>query len=1085
MQSQVHDFLYDYKDQDTPGFQTYISGKYEFRQLASDVKEAIPKRGSRFTHQELLLRFMKAYDRCLIMHDTGTGKTCTACGPSESFKEEWFKATIDYTNTYINGQPGNIRRVIVFTKSETLEKEFRRQLVCKCTPYESYEQKIERANPGMGVERAITNNLDVFYEFQHYRSFGNWFAKKGMEGIEVTLRDLYSDVLFICDEIQDLITEDWDIEKRDKDQDKTAYNALFTLFHAVPNIKVMLMSATPMIDKVREIIPIMNLILPLERQIPIDFDLERATLEQMEPYFRGRISFVRALDTGAIPEYQGEMLGGDYHTVVYKTSLISNSIQDEVYRRVNAERNSYEAKSRQASLFVFPDGSIGEEGMNNYFTFDKSSNWYTWKNEEILRQQNKPSLLANLNNTDDLRNFSAKYATMIELIEGEPGSHFIYFDFVKVGTDLFGMLLERFGYERFTGTTSAFDERVSGGKTKYCSASQDVGALKREITKKKRYAIITSTTDKPKNILDLMNSPLNVDGEYIKVLLVSQVGRTGINVSNIRTGHLAGPSWNYSNTYQALSRFLRATSHVDLIEKIALTTNKSVSDTKVTVKIFQHCLTDPRTETVDVYLYMKSEDKDRSIKRIFRYMKQCAIDCQIHHRRNARSTDIDGSPICDYQECDYKCVDPEPTTIDYSSFNTIYAGAEIKKIQEIVKDIFRKRASIHYDELSTQLQQQFRHDAFEMKFLLDRAIRELIDTRTALHDRYGFRSFLQEDGKNLYIQRDYPSMVKDVSLSLYSSNVIGVKSTTLSAFMRGKGAVIPENVATRLRSIDNLDDMYSYLRSLPLDTQITVLEDALVERCINHNTPLHVELIIRVYILNIYWFQEPVAKIESIKLSLQGKKLVEATKRGRKLTKKAIVQVQLPEYGNLVYIHTLRSRETGGVLYASTASKSKLLGLMRIMNGEEGYFRDVEPYEVDTYLGFIQKVNAERTQPFLANDIYGSYEVSTGKFRIVDNRSEPSTDLRERNRGKVCDTWPKPDLIHVASHLNAGIPPIGNVSEEDMRDYLRRYHRYNTSLMTPQQILYTYAYLHSDITVSGICDVIFNHLLNNNIIHFE
>ena len=68
-------------------------------------------------------------------------------------------------------------------------------------------------------------------------------------------------------------------------------------------------------------------------------------------------------------------------------------------------------------------------------------------------------------------------------------------------------------------------------------------------------------------MMELMNSYENRFGEYIKVIISSRTGRDGINLSNITQEHLTGSEWTPSANYQALSRGIRATSHVDLLRE--------------------------------------------------------------------------------------------------------------------------------------------------------------------------------------------------------------------------------------------------------------------------------------------------------------------------------------------------------------------------------------------------------------------------------------------------------------------------------------------------------------------------------------
>ena len=98
---ELDDLVYSYPDDRIPGFQTEISSKEEFRQLASSISEDVPNRGEFFKHQLLIHRYMLIYDRLLLIHRTGTGKTCAAGGTSEMFKKALINATADFINIYI------------------------------------------------------------------------------------------------------------------------------------------------------------------------------------------------------------------------------------------------------------------------------------------------------------------------------------------------------------------------------------------------------------------------------------------------------------------------------------------------------------------------------------------------------------------------------------------------------------------------------------------------------------------------------------------------------------------------------------------------------------------------------------------------------------------------------------------------------------------------------------------------------------------------------------------------------------------------------------------------------------------------
>src|SRR5687767_14968184 len=87
MSIQLVDIFPIYPDKDDEKFQTQISAKKEFNELTVGRREPTPQRGKGFTHQIMFERFMRTYDDCLLIHETGTGKTCAVTRVSEWLKK--------------------------------------------------------------------------------------------------------------------------------------------------------------------------------------------------------------------------------------------------------------------------------------------------------------------------------------------------------------------------------------------------------------------------------------------------------------------------------------------------------------------------------------------------------------------------------------------------------------------------------------------------------------------------------------------------------------------------------------------------------------------------------------------------------------------------------------------------------------------------------------------------------------------------------------------------------------------------------------------------------------------------------------
>jgi hypothetical protein len=127
---------------------------------------------------------------------------------------------------------------------------------------------------------------------------------------------------------------------------------------------------------------------------------------------------------------------------------------------------------------------------------------------------------------------------------------------------LLGKILESYGYEKYSESGSVF---ISKEKTKVsiCATEVETKEVRKNFPKKLRYGLIGNDND---SLLELFNSPENKNGEYIKIIIGTPSSRDGINLYNVRRGYLVGPTWTPSGIHQALSRFLRSTSHEDLIK---------------------------------------------------------------------------------------------------------------------------------------------------------------------------------------------------------------------------------------------------------------------------------------------------------------------------------------------------------------------------------------------------------------------------------------------------------------------------------------------------------------------------------------
>ena len=1100
---QLDDLVYTYPSVKDEFFQTKISAKKEFRELAATAVEKVPKRGELFKQQSFLKRFMRQYDKSFIMWKTGTGKTCGVLSVTEDYK---------------NMKNSPIKHAYILVKGPSLINEFKYQLVCKCTDGVYETDLVKNAPNKISRKRNITNELKKFYTITTYSKFAKKIAK---EKSDLSLIKKYSGSIFIIDEVHNLRIESSKnrtlfVENKLNQPTKSkvrdqlfVYQQIHRLFHLAKRSKFMIMSATPMINKPSEIGPLMNLLLPLDHQLPNEESFyDNVSLKEIEPYFRGKITYVRELDTGALVMYKGEPLGTllnvdgkqvKAQSVVYKKQM--SEFQEKQYKLAVTSPASFlpeekrsqstrpEAFSRllqQASNFVFPNGKTGTYGFRDYIEKTGTS-----------RYKANSELLPYLQNNEQLRILSCKFAETINICKNKPGNCWCYSDLLSgSGAILLSLCFEAQGFEHFREKRSIFMTEKSSSMEPYCK-SNDTTNTERQTRIKKgvfRYAILTSENQSDHSvILDTFNSYENRHGELIKVIIGSPVTQVGLNLANVLQVILIGPSWNLASSYQAISRAIRSTSHVDLIEERKRELQKLGKDpynASVPVNIYRLAAITSDGTSIDIHKYEESEIKDRRIKRIYLMMKQCAVDCQINYYRNVRPNDVNGSSTCDYSDCNYQCVDPQPKYLDVTSFNVLYSGEIIDEVIQSIREIFEISFTLNIKQLYSKLKQ------YDTKFI-DMAIEKIISDKKPINDRYGYRSYIQEDKGNLFLQRDFPTSSienKKYALSYYTSTLIGINKNSLENYVSQLNLEEQKSKLVSIWQLDTNDPGFqnkfdNIINNLSLDSQALILETAAYSAFILGNTSDVVRAVINKYRLSFFAIYEPIELIESTAkaLSKRSKGRGRPPKEGSKSKIKSLnLSIDSSSFlsnqsGNeKIYVHNLYTKKFGQTSYSVTARFKKNEGRIRILKPSEGTgWRNANPYEFPVYNAFINSQIQTIVDQYDKYPIYGSI-FEDGKFRIHDNRDPQNIkqkDKRKNKRGLVCSSWKKAKLIEILWELQ--IMPFKTsitLSRNELISALQReklnQSGFDINSFSDDKLLFYYIWLNSAVNRNQICNIL-------------
>lgn len=1027
---------------------------------------------------------MSEYDKQLVIWETGAGKTCGFIGVSEFFKIR--------ENTPIN-------QVYILVKGQNLIDEIKSQLVYKCTSGEYETENVMKSTNESQRKSNISRAIKDFYTITTYYRFAKEISKYG--GNRKLLAEKYSGSIFIVDEVHNLRLNilDEDKPRRSKKDINTiryqqfVYRHLFALFHAVKRSKIMLLTATPMINEPSEVAYIMNLILPegtdengRDRQLPTGsknknmYDLpenKNATMEKdgiyrlndLEPYFRGLISYVRALDTGAIPTYENKKIRditesdgiiGDF--VVYPTEMSKE--QWVIYQKAQSnpsivkgndehKKDAFGRLLQQISNFVFPDGSTGTRGFNNTDYIKPEGKYYrATKNFKKL-----------LSNKRELRKLSPKFDNIIHLCKKNPGNCWCYSDLVKgSGGILLGLCMEARGFVRFAERDSVLDKNKKL-RDKFTVINK---SGQRVIKKQLRYAILLSGNAIENGIIiETFNSEQNKNGALIKVLIGSPMSQSGINLSNVLQIHLIGPSWNQSISYQAESRAIRSTSHDLLLEdkrQELISKDENPNMASIDIVIYRHCSVYGNQKTLDIRKYEVSESKDRRNKRILRMMKECAVDCFVNYKRNTRilteniddnedddyddidqSTrrDEDYSSQCDYDVCQYHCFDTKLNKpIDTSSYDVLYSTGEVDKIKELIKSMFITKNILTvkniYDDIYNTL---YEVDNKFKDIYIYLAIEKLVLEFKYFRNTFGYLSYFNETGGILFLQSDKTSITytqDNFQYVYYSENNIYVNDTSVSKVIGLDAINKIEPELSKLWDIDvdiksNKNFIDKTLSNLNIDALINIIEKTIYYIFIKKVSTEAMNYIYEKYQNFVFELHEPVEFIndfidiiEQPVLSTVGRHFNDPRKSRTEDYMQLCLMFDDDENSSeeLVYIHYLYNKQKSTTRHSETTKIKKISygDTIRILKeSESSEWRNVNEYEFPIYANYITSRNVFATST-TENLIYGFS--NDGKFRLIDMRNPENKELNGRttSRGRVCTTFNTNELLEKLDFLYDG-----------------------------------------------------------------
>ena len=472
------------------------------------------------------------------------------------------------------------------------------------------------------------------------------------------------------------------------------------------------------------------------------------------------------------------------------------------------------------------------------------------------------------------------------------------------------------------------------------------------------------------------------------MIVASEVARDGINLANVVRGYLMTPTWHESGSHQALSRFIRATSHQELLKR----------DGKVDVNIYKLCscvdieyvkktifdvnsLETLSKNSIDVKNYIRSGIKDISNKRTMQKFKKIAFDGVLNYDRNYnRESDKDYS-----KKLDFDLKNPEmwsekvnENEVNKNIKHLLYNQKNLNVIQDFVIDMLNKNGAVTLNEIKNYISDKF--EQINLYLYLDSMVNKI-----DIKDKFGNQINVNFSGSVIYTDsysdhiynlniKNYLPKIENVEYEAKDQEIVKIKTS-----IRGKNYQETEKIIRDFIWVtdksgkgikDVIDKRYKVLRKL--------LEESIINLK-NKNTNQEDNNILKLFRDYIGRVDYPTKDVEKVKNAFEsdvlksGRKAAQTSKtkiKGLKFTDKKDTNF------NTVYYHWFDTVETSKVTDIYNTLENK----MRILIKDSNEFKDTTENEKYVFFHFMDQDREKMFEKYDKRN-FGSI-LRDSKFRL-------------------------------------------------------------------------------------------------------
>jgi DNA polymerase III delta prime subunit len=658
-----------------------------------------------------------------------TGKTCLGVNISEAYKQQCVKY-------------GTKIHILV---SGPLIKESWRSELLKCTG-ETYLKEQDKTVFVSEAERqrARKNAINIalqYYRFMSYRSFYKKVlgekiverVKTDDEKVRVTYRktkegDFERDIAL--DRIYNLNNSVIVIDEAHNLTGNAYGEALAKIIKNSHNLRVILLTATPMKNLGDDIVELINFIRPPDKPMLRDkiftshknheMQFKPGGLEYLKEMTRGYVSYLRGADpiTFAKRVEKGVKPPSLLFTTVIRCKMLP--FQNEIYEQVVAVADdTLDRRSEAVANFAFPGlsndkkeliGYFGREGLEvvknqlktHYDLINKkvaSDILQTDETDLITLTDDGKTITGKILKYKNLKYFSIKFYRALRklsrLVWSKKGAKtaFVYSNLVKVGIELFQEILIQNGFLEFDETPSNYKIKPDTvcyycGKTYRDHQQNNLTSAPEEDPPSTEYKLKTEMPPPhqfhPATFISVTGKTSEEAADVIpedKKLILDNVfsnieNKEGKNIKFVLGSKVMSEAISLKNVAEV--HILDVYFNLGKVDQVIGRAIRHCSHYQVTndenrypeVSVYKYAVTVENGLSSEEELYKKAEQKYMLIKKVERALKEVAIDCPLNRNGNIFPEELEKFKNCVEPNEELEDIDTMcPARCDYTKCN--------------------------------------------------------------------------------------------------------------------------------------------------------------------------------------------------------------------------------------------------------------------------------------------------------------------------------------------------------------------------------------------------------------------------------